>query len=100
MPGVVRVDLDKHNGHASPTPSPFHRSAYKNANQSKVYAHGKLVVVKGGSTTCGDPADGASEKVFAMGIGVHRKTDATSGHGSFVPNAAATGSNKVYADGD
>ena len=28
MPGVVRVGLDSHVGHASPTPNPFHRTSY------------------------------------------------------------------------
>lgn len=101
MPGVVRIDFDQHNGHASPTPSPFHRTAYKNAGQSKVFAHGKLVVLGAskGSTTCGDPAVGLSPKVTVEGTGVHRKGDATGGHGSWVPNSAASGSNKVFADG-
>ena len=97
MPAVVRKGLDKHIGHASPTPNPFHSTAYSNAAQSKVFADGALVVVAGGTTGCGDGASGKSSKVFAQGIGVHRVGDATTGHGSFVPNAAASGSRKVFA---
>lgn len=99
MPQVVRVNSDFHIGHASPTPNPFHKTPYSNANQAKVFAQGDLVVVAGGSTSCGDPAEGKSEKVFAESIGVHRKGDATTGHGSWVGNAAETGAPKVWADG-
>ena len=28
MPAVTRVGLDSHVGHASPTPNPFHKTAY------------------------------------------------------------------------
>ncbi len=28
MPAVTRVGLDSHVGHASPTPNPFHQTAY------------------------------------------------------------------------
>ena len=28
MPGIVRVGTDKHVGHASPTPNPFHKTPY------------------------------------------------------------------------
>ena len=97
MPGVVRKDVDKHIGHSSPTPNPFHQKKYTTAAQSKVYAEGNLVVVAGGSTACGDPVSGKSSKVFAQGKGIHRKGDATSGHGSWGGNAAQTGSSKVFA---
>ena len=97
MPGVVRKGVDKHIGHASPTPSPFHQTQYSNAAQGKVYANGSLVVVAGGSTSCGDPVSGKSSKVFAEGKGVHRKGDATSGHGSWGGNAAQSGSPNVIA---
>ena len=30
---------------------------------------------------------------------VHRKTDSTKGHGSFVPNSSASGSGNVFANG-
>lgn len=95
--GVVRQGVDKHIGHASPTPNPFHQTPYSNAAQSKVYADGNLIVVNGGGTSCGDPVDSYSAKVHASGKGIHRITDATGGHGSWPGNAAATGSSKVYA---
>lgn len=104
MPQVVRKGSDSHIGHASPTPNPFHKTSYSASGQNpiKVYAMGDAVVLGAGQggTSCGDPAMGMSSKVFVQGIGVHRKGDATGGHGSWVPNSAATGAPKVYADGD
>lgn len=98
MPGVVRKGVDKHIGHASPTDNPFHQTPYSNAAQSKVFAEGNLVVVAGGSTGCGDGVSGKSSLVFAQGKGVHRIGDATTGHGSWKPNKAASGSSKVIAN--
>jgi uncharacterized Zn-binding protein involved in type VI secretion len=98
MPGIVRVGTDSHVGHASPTPNPFHKTSYASGSPN-VFADGAAVVRKGDSTGCGDPAVGASPNVFANGIAVHRKGDATSGHGSWVPNAAATGSGDVIVNG-
>lgn len=98
MQEVCRNGVDSHIGHASPTPNPFHRTSYVAGLNSKVFAEGNLVIVKGDSTGCGDPAVGGSTKVFAMGIGVHRKGDSTGGHGSWVPNSAATGSSKVLSN--
>lgn len=95
--GVVRQGVDKHIGHASPTPNPFHQTPYSSAAQSRVYADSNLIVVNGGSTSCGDGVSGKSGKVFASGQGIHRIGDATTGHGSWPGNAAATGSSKVYA---
>ena len=40
-----------------------------------------------------------STNVFVNGIAVHRKGDATGGHGSWVPNASASGSPDVFAGG-
>lgn len=97
MPEVVRAGSDSHIGHASPTPNPKHKTAYVASLNSKVYAEGDLVIVAGDKTGCGDPAVGRSTKVFVGTIGVHRKGDATGGHGSWVPNAAASGSSKVWA---
>lgn len=97
MPGVVRAEIDKHAGHASSTPNPYHQTAYVASTNSKVYVEDKLAIVDGDSTGCGDPVVGKSTKVFAMGKGVHRRGDATGGHGSWVPNSAATASTKVYA---
>jgi uncharacterized Zn-binding protein involved in type VI secretion len=98
MPGQVRVGLDSHIGHASPTPNPFHKTSYASGSPN-VNANGAAVVRKGDSTGCGDPAVGCSPNVFANGICVHRKGDATGGHGSWVPNAAATGSGNVIVNG-
>ena len=39
-----------------------------------------------------------SPNVFANSIAIHRLGDATAGHGSWVPNAAATGSGNVFAN--
>lgn len=97
MPEVCRAGSDSHNGHASSTPNPYHRTNYVAGLNSKVFVEGDLAIVIGDSTGCGDPAVGGSSKVFIGGIGVHRKGDATGGHGSWVPNAAATGSSKVSA---
>jgi len=101
MPKVVRAVDDKHVGHASPTPNPFHQTAYV-AGQQKVFAMGKEVIRGANidSTSCGDPAVGCSEKVFVKGTGVHRKGDSTGGHGSWVANSAESGADKVFADGD
>ena len=98
MPGIVRVGLDTHVGHASPTPNPFHQTAYA-TGASKVFINGAKVVRIGDTTSCGDPAAAGSSDVFAEGIGVHRIGDATAGHGSFVPNSAASGSDDVLANG-
>lgn len=94
MPGVVRAEVDKHIGHASPTPNPFHQFSYT-SSQNTVFCNGKPVVRKGDTTSCGDPAVGSSDTVYAEGKLVHRQGDATGGHGSWVPNAAATGSGDV-----
>ena len=91
MPGIVRSGLDRHAGHASPTPSPFHQTNYTGGS-SNVLVNGAKAIRIGDTTSCGDPASGGSSTVFINGIGVHRRGDATSGHGSWVPNSAATGS--------
>lgn len=97
MPGIVRVDLDSHVGHESPSPAPFHKSAYAEGS-STVFINNKRVVRKGDKTYCGDPAEGASGTVYIDGIPVHRQGDATAGHASWVPNSAETGSDTVFAD--
>jgi uncharacterized Zn-binding protein involved in type VI secretion len=98
MPGIVRASVDKHIGHASPTPNPFHKTSYV-AGQSTVFANGKEVIRKDDKTSCGDPAVGSSDNVYAEGKLVHRQGDATGGHESWVPNAAATGSGDVIVNG-
>lgn len=98
MPAVVRVGQDVHVGHASPTPSPFHQTSYATGSPN-VFTNNSKTVRKGDVTGCGDPAVGCSPNVFANNICVHRLGDATGGHGSWVPNSAATGSGNVFANG-
>ena len=97
MPKVVRVGSDSHVGHASPTPNPFHQTPYATGSDN-VYVNDDKVVRVGDTTGCGDPAVGGSGDVYINGQKVHRKGDATGGHGSWVPNAAASGSPTVYAN--
>ena len=93
---VTRVGLDKHIGHASPTPNPYHRTSYASGS-SNVFTNSARTVRIGDSTGCGDSAVGGSSSVFVNGIGVHRRGDGTSGHGSWVANASASGSGNVFA---
>ncbi len=96
MPEVTRVGLDSHIGHASPTPNPFHQTPYASGSPN-VFTNGAKTVQIGDSTGCGDPATGGSSTVKVNGIGVHRKGDATGGHGSWVANKSASGSANVIA---
>ena len=98
MPGIVRVGLDAHIGHASLTPNPFHQTKYTSGSPD-VYVNGAKAVRIGDTTACGDPAVGSSPDVYVNGILVHRLSDGTAGHGSWVPNAAATASTNVFANG-
>tara|TARA_Y100000114_G_scaffold71189_1_gene65177 strand:- start:79 stop:375 length:297 start_codon:yes stop_codon:yes gene_type:complete len=98
MPGVVRKNQDSHIGHASPTPNPFHKTFYRSGSPD-VIVNGTGAVRIGDETSCGDPAVGGSPNVIVNGIPVHRIGDATGGHGSWVANAAATGSGNVIANG-
>lgn len=98
MPGVVRVGLDSHVGHASPTPNPFHRTSYA-VGSPDVYVNGAKAVRIGDTTSCGDPASAGSPNVYVNNIKVHRLGDGTGGHGSWVPNSAATASTNVFANG-
>jgi len=98
MPGITRVGTDSHVGHASPTPSPFHTTAYASGSPN-VNVNGAAAVRIGDSTSCGDPATGGSGTVIINGQGVHRIGDGTGGHGSWVPNASAGGSSNVIAGG-
>ena len=97
MPEVVRTNVDAHEGHASPSPGPFHQTSY-NVGSPDVFTNDEATVRIGDTTVCGDPADAGSPNVFINEIPVHRRTDATAGHGSWVPNAAATGSPNVWAN--
>lgn len=96
MPAICRVGLDKHIGHASPTPNPFHSTPYA-VGSDNVRVNGASVVRIGDTTGCGDPAVAGSLTVKVNGIGVHRLGDATGGHGSWVANAAGSGSPNVSA---
>lgn len=98
MPAVTRVGLDKHIGHASPTPNPFHQTAYA-VGSPNVFTNNAKTVRIGDTTSCGDPATGGSSTVFVNNKGVHRLGDSTGGHGSWVPNASASGSSNVFAGG-
>ena len=93
---VTRVELDKHIGHASPTPNPFHSTPYVEGSPD-VFTNSKKTVRIGDKTSCTDPATGGSSTVFVNGLGVHRKGDATGGHESWVPNASSSGSDNVFA---
>ena len=97
MPEVVRTNVDKHKGHASPTPNPFHQEAYTSGSPT-VFTNNEQTVRIGDTTACGDPAAAGSPTVFANNIKVHRKNDATDGHGSWVANAAESGSPNVWAN--
>jgi len=98
MPAIVRKNADKHIGHASATPNPFHKTSYAQGS-SNVFVNNNSAVRVGDKTACGDPASVGSPKVYVNGIKVHRKGDSTGGHASWVPNAAATGSPNVFANG-
>ena len=98
MPGIVRVGLDAHIGHASTTPNAFHQTKYAEGSPD-VYVNGAKAVRIGDTTSCGDPAVGSSPDVYVNGILVHRLSDGTAGHGSWVPNAAASASDNVFANG-
>lgn len=98
MPGIVRSQVDSHIGHASPTPNPFHKAAYVGGS-TNVFVNGRRAIRVGDKAGCGDPAVSGSANVYINGKPVHRKGDATGGHGSWVPNAAASGSGDVFANG-
>ena len=98
MPAVTRVELDKHKGHASPTPNPFHQTPYA-VGSSNVFTNSAKTVRVGETTSCGDSAAAGSSDVFVNKIKVHRLGDATAGHGSFVANSSASGSGNVFANG-
>lgn len=96
---VVRCFIDSHVGHpCPPVPLPFHRTRYANPGQTFVTVEGVPAVVIGGSTACGDVAATGASFVIMGGNFAHRATDGTTGHGCFVPNAAASGSLYVLAE--
>ena len=96
MPACVRSGLDTHVGHASPTPNPFHQTAYVGGSPN-VSINSAASIRVGDATSCGDPAVAGSSTVRVNSIAIHRVGDATGGHGSWVANTAATGSSNVNA---
>lgn len=97
MPEVVRVNRDNHYGHAGYR-VPYHKSYYVTGSPT-VFANNEQVVRIGDQVGCGDRANAGSPNVFANNIPVHRRLDATTGHGSWVPNYAESGSPNVIANG-
>ena len=93
---VTRVGDDSHVGHASPTPNPFHQTAYATGSPNVFVNSSKCTRITD-TTACGDPATAGSSTEFANGLRVHRRTDATGGHGSWVPNQSNSGSPNVKA---
>jgi len=98
MTGIVRVELDKHIGHASQSPNPFHQTPYKTGSPN-VFTNAKNTVRIDDEIECGDLAEGGSSNVFINNIAVHRINDATTGHDSWPETKAATGSPNVIANG-
>ena len=96
MPACVRSGLDTHVGHASPTPNPFHKTAYTGGSPN-VSINSAASIRVGDATSCGDPAVAGSSTVRVNSIAIHRVGDATCGHGSWVAHAASTGSSNVNA---
>ena len=43
MPAITRTNKDSHVGHASPTPNPFHKTAYAEGSQN-VYTNNEMTV--------------------------------------------------------
>ena len=98
MPRVTRVNKDRHIGHPSATPNPFHRTAYAEGSEN-VYTNDEKTVRIGDETYCTDPALEGSPNVYVNNIKVHRLHDGTAGHGTWVPNASSEGSPNVFANG-
>jgi uncharacterized protein (TIGR02594 family) len=97
MPEVVRANVDVHEGHESPSPGPYHQTSYTGGSPD-VFTNDEATIRIGDATICGDEAAAGSDTVFINEIAVHRRLDATSGHGSWVENAAKTGSTTVWAN--
>lgn len=97
MPEVVRANVDVHEGHESPSPGPYHQTSYTGGSPD-VFTNDEATIRIGDATICGDEAAAGSDTVFINEIAVHRRFDATSGHGSWVENAAKTGSTTVWAN--
>ena len=91
MPEVVRANVDVHEGHSSPSPGPYHQTSYTGGSPD-VFTNNEPTIRIGDATICGDEAAAGSGTVYVNNIAVHRKLDATTGHGSWDANAAKTGS--------
>ena len=63
MAAVTRVGVDKHIGHESPTPNPFHQNLYATGS-TDVITNDQNTVRIGDTTSCGDPAVGGSSNVY------------------------------------
>ena len=70
MPEITRVGLDSHVGHASPTPNPFHQTAYATGSPD-VYVNGAKVV-RIGDTTSSAAASSFANTSFISGLAPHR----------------------------
>ena len=97
MPGIVRTNVDAHQGHAGGRREPYHKTYYASGSDN-VFVNNQSAVRTGDRTACGDPATGGSSTVFVNEKAVHRIGDATGGHGGWRPNAASTGSSDVIAN--
>ena len=98
MPACVRSGLDKHVGHASPTPNPFHQTAYAGGSPN-VNINSAASIRVGDSTSCGDPATAGSSNTYAQlasAMGVASlptgSTIADGSSGSVSGSALSTGS--------
>lgn len=97
--GCARTGIDRHVGHSSPTPNPFHSTPYS-GGYPKVLINGAPAVRCGvDGTACGDSTNflGGNHKVLVNGAPIHRFGDPTNGHGSWVSNRCGSGSPNVLA---
>jgi uncharacterized Zn-binding protein involved in type VI secretion len=97
MPGIVRTNVDTHQGHSGSTGAPYHKTYYASGS-GNVFVNNQSAVRTGDRTACGDPATAGSATVLINNKPVHRIGDATGGHSEWRPNSAATGSSNVGAN--
>jgi len=97
MTGLVRANIDTHNGHAGYR-SPYHKTYY-NTGSPNVFVNGEPAVREGDTLACGDRAAAGSPNIRINGKAAHRVLDPTTGHGTWEPSFAATGSPNVTANG-
>ena len=86
-------EVEFHIGHGTPV-SNFHTTAYVSSLNNSVFDDNKKIIVVGDITSCGDPAVIGSPSVFINNRAIHRTTDATGGHGPWIPNQAALSNSK------